>query len=214
MTDQTVINGEPKPKRSHKGPKTKIGRPLRMVHTTKKSHTSPKKVYRRKRIKEALGYRLQGYTFEQIAGHMKCSMSVAHGYVVEGMNAIPLENAKQLMRIELERLDLIQSAFFANATEGDLHAAAMCLKVADQRARLLGLYPKENGPSLLISAANGEGGGPLPPIMVTFHMPQGSKDSPDSRYDGPRHGQRLLPPPREMERDPVTGTWFEPKDRL
>jgi hypothetical protein len=91
----------------------------------------------------------------------------------------------------------------------DRPATSACLAVIDKRCKLLGLFPKENGPSLLISAANGEGG-PLPQVMVTFHVPQGStEDSPDGLVHYPDYQPKALPPPREMERDPVSGTWFE-----
>ena len=99
--------------------------------TPNTSRTSPRTIARRKRIAEALGYREQGHAFEQIAHQMKVSMSVAHGYVVEGVNLIPLENAKAVMALALQRLDGLLSAHYSNAVAGDTAATAMTLRILE-----------------------------------------------------------------------------------
>jgi hypothetical protein len=149
------------------------------------------------RAQRFTGYREQGYTFEQIARHMKCSISVAHGYVVEGMDAIPLENAKAVLAMELRRLDQLQSAYYEKAIEGfDLPALHGCLRVMDQRAKLLGLNPEEGKAQVLISA--GAPGGQKPEsstINVVFAVP-GKKPWHDTLV-GSVSDKRLLPaPPR------------------
>jgi hypothetical protein len=104
---------------------------LRIRPTPNTSRTSPRTIARRKRIAEALGYREQGHAFEQIAHQMKVSMSVAHGYVVEGVNLIPLENAKAVMALALQRLDGLLSAHYSNAVAGDTAATAMTLRILE-----------------------------------------------------------------------------------
>ena len=58
--------------------------------TTKNCNTSPARIRRTEKIKEALDYRKCGYTYAQIARQMKCSQSVAHTYVVDGLTAMLL----------------------------------------------------------------------------------------------------------------------------
>lgn len=62
---------------------------------------------------------------------MKISLSTAHDYVVEGMNAIPLENARQVLAMELTRLDALLAAHYATALTGDASATALALRVID-----------------------------------------------------------------------------------
>jgi hypothetical protein len=205
MTDQMTTDGEPRPKRSHKGaPKAKVGsKPPhgKHRHSIKNSRTSARRIIRRKRIDEAIGYRLSGYGFAAIGKQMGISLSTAHSYITEGLDLIPAENARQLMRLELEKLDAIQAAFFGPATEGDMHAAALCLKIADQRARLTGLYPKENGPSLLAITAQDSGDGQRPLFQIEFIMPTAKPVEPEPVYEPePRPWQRQLAPPAPAPR--------------
>ena len=90
------------------GTKAKVGRkpPRHAAHTPRNSWTAPAKLARRKRITEALAYREQGHPFPAIAKQMKISLSTAHAYVVEGLNADPVrERAGRYLALELTRLD-------------------------------------------------------------------------------------------------------------
>jgi hypothetical protein len=89
-----------------------------------------------------LAYREQGYPFPAIAKQMKISISTAHAYVVEGLNLIPLENAKQVLALELKRLDGLLAAHYPNAIEGDVAATNVSLNIIHRRSQLLGLYPE------------------------------------------------------------------------
>lgn len=109
----------------------------------KNRKTKPSAIKTAQRQAEAMGFRLQGYTYEQISEAMKCSRTYAYKLVAEGLAAIPVENAEELRRIESERLDRMQTAFFSNATEGDLNAANMVLRIMERRARLMGLDAPE-----------------------------------------------------------------------
>jgi hypothetical protein len=159
----------------------------------------------------ALGYREQGYSFDQIAKQMKVSRSTAHGYVVEGMNAIPLESAKAVLAMELKRLDSLLSAFYANATEGDLAAAGMALNIIEKRCKLLGLFSRDGATTLLLPTQSGD---VRPQQEIVFVVP-GTKPE-DEEQQSPVRGpqppfpwQRQLPKPVDvpMFRDPLTGAW-------
>jgi hypothetical protein len=181
-------------RRSHHSPKVRIGKPpLRIRPTPKTSRTSPRTLARRKRINEALEYRQQGATFEQIARQMKVSQSVAHGYVVEGLNLIPLENAKAVLALELQRLDGLLSAHYSNVVAGDTVATAMTLRILDQRARLLGLYPEYGKTAAVLVSALPVG----EPIQVEFVVPS----RPEPPHWEPPAGPKLLPAPEPMKRD-------------
>jgi hypothetical protein len=170
---------------------------------------------------EALGYREQGYSFAQIAGHMKCSQSVVHTWIVQLLQEVPTENVKEVRRLELARLDQMHSAHYEHATEGDIAATAMCLRIADQRAKLLGLYPKE-GTQVLIAPPGGGEKAANSTVNVVFVLPgngSGRALSQEAmaevvpepvKYDPAPPGQLALPKPSErpfdMWRD-VNGRW-------
>jgi transposase-like protein len=117
--------------------------PLPGGFSTKNSHTSPKRIALRRRQSEALRFREEGYNYEQIAKRMKTNPSTVYRWVMAAMDRITAEPAKRVLELELRRLDQLQTAIYADALEGDLSSQQMYLRIADQRARLLGLYPKE-----------------------------------------------------------------------
>jgi hypothetical protein len=204
-------------KRSHKGPNTRVGHnnkpPLRAKRSVKNSHTSPKQIARRRKIDEALSFREAGHSYVKIARHMKASVSTVHGWVVQGMSMIPVNNAKEVLALELQRLDNLMSAHYANAVNGDVSATEMCLRVIEKRARLCGLFPREGqlAQILVAAAANGE---VQPLTQIEFVIP-GTKPEDDEQQSpvrGPQPPwawQRQLPAPSDvpMFRDPLTGAW-------
>ena len=85
------------------------------------------------------------------------------------MNALPLENAKQVLGLELRRPDSLLSAHYKNALNGDIASTAACLNVMAQRAKLLGLYPEQGKVSVLIAQQlAGEGAGVMPVAQIEF----------------------------------------------
>jgi hypothetical protein len=177
-------------------------------HSVKNSHTAPKKIVRKQRIDEALQYRLAGASFPQIAKQMRISISTAHGYVAEGMEAIPLENAKLVLAQELARLDALLNAHIHNAGKGEISSTRIVLDIMHHRARLLGLYPETGRQQVLIGASAGPG--VKSSIEVTFVMPTGRRegDRPPPGFSG---APLALPPPKDqpfdMWQDPTTGRW-------
>jgi hypothetical protein len=146
---------------------------------------------------------------------MKVSVTCAHNYVVDGLDLIPLENAQAVLRMELQRLDGLLSAFYGRAIEGhDLPATYAVLKILDARAKLLGLHPREGQQAQLLIAAAAAGESAKPFAEITFVVPTGNGS--DHRSDVtdlqvPRvtpqpptppwgYHQRRLPPP-EPSRD-------------
>jgi hypothetical protein len=189
----------------------KVGRnnkpPLRAKASVKNSHTSPKQIARRRKIDEALSFREAGHSYVKIARHMKVPVSTVHGWVVQGMNMIPIESAKAVLALELQRLDNLLSAHYADAVQGDVSATTMALHIIEKRCRLLGLFPESGRLSVLVAlqAANE----PLTQ-KIEFVIPgKKPEDVSPAPAPGPYPWQRQLLPPADvpMFRDPLTGTW-------
>lgn len=110
--------------------------------TPKNSRTSAFQIKRQKQIQEALDYRLQGHSYPKIAeamGLRPTQLSTVYDWVVEGMARIIREPAEKLREMELERIDLLLAAHFADAAGGDMEKTSTVLRVMDRRAKLLGL---------------------------------------------------------------------------
>jgi hypothetical protein len=183
------------------------GPPLPGGFSTKNSHTSLKRIALRRRQSEALRFREQGYNYEQIAKHMKTNP------VVAAMDRITAEPAKRVLELELRRLDQLQTAIYADALQGDLSSQQMYLRIADQRARLLGLYPKEPQLAMSLNAANNEQLEamriefvlPEPPEPVDVTPPQPTAYPPDAQPDLSRPAIEPQPPRVRI----ATGAVFE-----
>lgn len=209
--DQPAEQPEPH-KRSHHGPKAKVGRrpPRHAAHTPRNSWTAASKIYRRRRIAEALAFREQGHLFPQIAKQMKISISTAHDYVIEALtNLVPLESAKAVLALELKRLDALLAGQWAAAIAGDTGATYAALQIVDRRARLLGLYPQTGQlAQVLVQAQASEMGVP----EISFEIPSGHGSSqrlspadvsaPPPASGGPYPWQKALPAPREQYQTP------------
>jgi hypothetical protein len=91
---------------------------------------------------EALKLRAHGNTFRDIARILKCNVSTAHSMVKDAFAAERkgISEAKaDLVELELLRCDTYLKAITAKVEDGDVQAIGAALKVADRRARLLGL---------------------------------------------------------------------------
>jgi hypothetical protein len=141
----------------------------------------------------------QGLDYDQIGERLKCNPSNAYKLVVKAMDRIIAEPAKRVLDLELRRLDILQTSIFIDASQGDLAAQAMYLRLADHRAKLLGLYPKEpqmhlnvggDGPSEFkinfVLPPPREEVCPPPPVDVT---PQGPADYSRPAYRPHRKGR-------------------------
>jgi hypothetical protein len=148
-----------------------------------------------------LALRERGLSFPAIAKEMKVSISNAHELVVVALKQITLESAKEVLRLELQRLD----AYLA-ALRGDHEATKMCLRVIDRRARLLGLYPEIGKPAQLLAQITAPGG-ERTPIAIEFVLPTAKREVPADVPDhGPYPWQKRLAPPARLRKDEL-GNW-------
>jgi hypothetical protein len=178
--------------------------------SVRNSHTSPKLIALRKKQSTCLTLRAQGYNYAQIAEHMKRPVNTIYRWVSESMDRLVKEPAEQVLRLELARLDDMQSAIFQDAHNGDLSAIAMVLRLQDQRCRLLGLYPKDGTPSVLLNVG-AEGEATEKTIAVSFILPSKQPEAPIdlTPSDPVDYRQPRLEPPPERRRGPIG--WLEEK---
>ena len=110
--------------------------------------------------------------------------------MVEGLNAIPRENAQQVLKMTLEQIEEMLASIYASAAEGDLPAQQTALNLLRERAKLLGLYPddRKEGFAVRVDASDK----PQTTIHLEFVQP-----SPD-RWRDDNEPARLLPPPRDV----------------
>ena len=178
--------------------------PLPGGFSTKNSHTSPKRIVLRRRQSEALRFREQGYNYEQIAKHMGTNPSTVYRWVVAAMDRITAEPARRVRELELRRLDQLQTAIYADALQGNLSSQQPYLRIADHRARLLGLYPKE--PQVHLNIGDGEK--PETTINVRFVLPPARQEEPAPPTDvtperPPGYSLPALPKPPPRRQGPM-----------
>ena len=92
------------------------------------------------------------------------------------MAALTRESAAEILTLELERLDDMQSAVYSEAASGDVSKINCILNISHRRAQLLGLYP-DSGKSVKATAtltplANGADKDGKVSIEVSFVHPK------------------------------------------
>ena len=88
--------------------------------------------------------RLSGKTFKEIAKELKyADASGAYQAYQRAREVVSLDNLGEWRLLELERLNVIQSALWNKAMEGNIPTINALLRVFDLRAKLIGLYSPE-----------------------------------------------------------------------
>jgi len=83
---------------------------------------------------------MEGKTFDAIADEAGYnSKQAAYDAVKRALDAVTREPAEELIKLDLERLDVLWGIQFLNAQGGDVQAMAACMKIMERRAKLLGL---------------------------------------------------------------------------
>ncbi len=104
------------------------------------SKLSAKRLNAAMRAAKALELRAAGESFPSIASKLGFSgRQGAYEAVKAALEATLREPSDLLRRLDLERLDALWRLAFERANRGDLHAASVCLRILERRARLLGL---------------------------------------------------------------------------
>jgi len=103
---------------------------------------SPRKATATERKAQALSRRIGGFTFQQIADEMHVTRQAAYALVKSALaelNEKIAEDAAELRRLELERLDTMRSAVWGGVLKGDLQSIDRALKISARLSALAGL---------------------------------------------------------------------------
>lgn len=124
---------------------------------------------------QALHLRAHGHTYRGIAKALSCSVAQAHKLVdtavAEERKAVAVAKA-DLVALEVTRCDIYLAAIAKKVQAGDTKAVDTALRVADRRAKLLGL----DAPSKSVLGTVGEEGEEgMRPIGIGF-VPAPSMD--------------------------------------
>lgn len=120
--------------------------------------TSKVMVLAREREHKAFEMRKEGKTYRQISEELGISPHGAYVMVKRvllSLATLTAEDAKEVKRIQLERLDAMLKGLWFAAEHGDVHAVDRVIKIEQRRSELLGLdAPKQH-------EFTGKDGGPL-----------------------------------------------------
>jgi hypothetical protein len=151
-------------------------------HPLGPAKTSARAITRKQREAEVLSYRVQGHSYQAIAKQMHIPASTAYDYAIRAMHRIvPVEQVQEVLRMELARLDAMEAAVFQQAVHGEYAAIEVCLKISNQRARLLGLYPGDKQPAVNLNIGGGAPSAEDSGIQISFIRPTkwGAEDNRD-----------------------------------
>ena len=105
-----------------------------------------RKLNAREKEAKALELRTGGASYQQIADALGMkSRQYAHDVVKRAIAGIPHEAVAELRAVELARLDEIEMRLRARLRSGDASVASTLLRLADQRAKLTGIYQAPEG---------------------------------------------------------------------
>lgn len=105
---------------------------------------------------EAMQYREQGYSFEEIATELKIGDTTAYDLVVDGLKSILQEPAEQLLAQQIKRTTALLTGFYSDAKGGDDAKLASALRLLERLDRLYGIAQPAQKLEL-----TGAGGGPI-----------------------------------------------------
>jgi Homeodomain-like domain len=117
---------------------------------TRRQRQSRASAAKRDQTLQALQLRASGATYRQIADVLGIDKMTAWRLVQEEAASAIQESAREILDLELTRLDRLQMGLWAEAINGDVAAVDRVLRIMEQRAKLLGLYdraPEQDRPS-------------------------------------------------------------------
>jgi hypothetical protein len=104
------------------------------------SKTSERRIKAREKQGKALEYRKGGVTYQKIADLLGYKTPTgAEKAVKAALDRITEAPAKQVRKLELERLDAILTSIWGQIAKGHLGAIDRAIKIMERRARYLGL---------------------------------------------------------------------------
>lgn len=96
----------------------------------------------------ALILQRQGKSLWEVATALGLSQQMTATYIREALNEaqqlVDEASKRELLAMELQRLDALQASHWNQATAGDVRSAEFILKVIDKRAKMLGLVTDDD----------------------------------------------------------------------
>ena len=206
MTDDATNDGEFHGIPEAKKPRRKSNNWKRPPHaggySRKNARSSARRIALHRKQGEALTLRERGLSFDEIAAELHRPRTAVFRWITEAIDRLTDVPAAAVLKLELRKLDKVQAAVYPKALQGDVQAVYAYLTLANQRARLLGLYPPPNQNIAFIAANNSE----RPPIAIEFVTPakrdpfnDEPRDATPAPYEGakPDYSRPALEPPKE-----------------
>ena len=109
--------------------------PHEQAHRAERLGAAERRVKAFELAKAGAPYRAIGKALN--VSHAQAQRDVVH--VLAELNALALDHARDLRRLQLERLDALLLGVWQAATSGDVAAGAQALRILERQARLLGL---------------------------------------------------------------------------
>ena len=115
--------------------------PKKRKQDRRKGYNTPKaEIERQEQIKEAMEYRLIGYTYRQIAEQMNVAPSTAYKWVAEGLAEITQATAEELRRVMFEQCHQIMQKLMPLVDDtAPRDVIDSILKVQDRQMKLAGM---------------------------------------------------------------------------
>lgn len=104
------------------------------------SKTSKTRIEVAERQAKALKMRVAGVPVPEIAEAVGVGTSTVYGYIQRAIERLTEEPAKEVIALELMRLDILQAGAWPEAIRGNTKKMHAVLQVMHHRAKLLGLY--------------------------------------------------------------------------
>lgn len=129
--------------------------------TVNNCSTSPRKILQTKatieKAKQAVEYRLLGYTYRQIGEEMGIDLTRAYQLVNWAMGQVPSESVEELRGMQTARLESMLSSMMDKAIAGDAEAQNQSLRIMDMLNKLHGLLAAQR----LEHSGEVQGAGPV-----------------------------------------------------
>lgn len=106
---------------------------------TPHSGTHPVAIARKARLARILEMRRAGRSLEEIGAKENIGRSRVHAIIAEGLRKAVALPARELINLQLARLDELLSAFYPQALAGDRYAVDRVLAIMEKHDKLLGL---------------------------------------------------------------------------
>jgi hypothetical protein len=157
----------------------------------RRQQSSPRKIVLAETRKKALELRKQGKNYQEIADAVGWpNRSYACRYVMREIRNLPGEEAAEIRKLEMERLDALTDAVWMTAMAGDTRAVETMLKLMERRSRLLGLDSPHK-----ISHGAEEGISMIGSLMAAIRGAE--EDDTESSDDEPEGGEKSGDDPGE-----------------